>query len=702
VKIIGIAARTGAVTLLLLLGGCGGGNVTAPSNTPPSNTTDTTAPTVSIISPSVSGSYATANATVSLAGSASDNVGVTSVTWSNAQGGSGSATGTSSWSIANIALVLGSNAITVTAHDAAGNTRNAPLTVTYSLVDAIAPTVSITSPTSSGTYSTASASVALAGSASDNLGVTSVTWSNAQGGASGSATGTSSWSIPSIALALGANAITVTAHDAAGNTRNANLTVTYSPSGGTSLSGSVDSSLINRNGGNVNMVYVYTGTVTPDDIGGSGAQPVATALVTQDNNACTFGYQVAGLATNTYTVAFINQADNPGANDAITFIGTTQVTVGAGGGAVKNFLPTKTPLQVGPTRTLKLPSAAKAVAANGDVIEIDAGDFYADDNVVWTQNNLTLRGVGGRAHLRSTQLIGNGKGIWVTDGQNTTVENIEFSGAAVTDNNGAGIRAEGPGLTVCNGYFHDNENGILDGNGVVLVEYSEFGHNGNCINPSGCAHNMYFSTSVTRFTLRYSYSHHAHVGHTVKSRALENFILYNRIMDETDGDSSYKIDIPNAGRTFIIGNLIQRGLNSQNSNMVSYGEEGAVNPSHELYVVNNTFVNDDAGGAFLSISGGTTALIVNNIFTGSGTVPSTGGTITATNNLVSNTPGLVDRANFDYRLTAGASGAIDKGTNPGTDASGTVSLTPTSQYVHPISREDRPVNGTIDIGAYEF
>jgi hypothetical protein len=59
----------------------------------------------------------------------------------------------------------------------------------------------------------------------------------------------------------------------------------------------------------------------------------------------------------------------------------------------------------------------------------------------------------------------------------------------------------------------------------------------------------------------------------------------------------------------------------------------------------------------------------------------------------------VNSAGFDYHLTAG-SPAINMGTDPGTV--GTVNLTPTSQYVHPISRQDRPVNGPIDIGAYEF
>jgi hypothetical protein len=564
--------------------------------------------------------------------------------------------------------------------------------------DTAAPTIAINFPTVAGNYSTTAANLALAGSASDNVGVVGVTWRNVANNASGSASGTSAWSVASIALVAGMNAITVTANDAAGNTRSATLTVTYSPGGSASLSGSVDSSLINRKG--LNAVYVYSGsTVVPDDIG-SSTPPVATAVVSQDNNTCTFSYQIAALAPGTYTVAFTNQAANDTtADEAIAFLGTAQVTVGTGGTA-HDFVPNRR-LQVGPSRALKSPSAAAAVAQDSDVIEIDAGE-YLDDNVSWTRNNLTLRGVGGgRAHLRSTALIPNGKGIWITFGRNTTVENIEFSGASVSDQNGAGIRADesGLGLTVCNGYFHDNENGILGGGGEVLVEYSEFSRNGI---GDGQTHNMYIGPFTTRFTLRYSYTHQALSGHTVKSRAQENYILYNRITDETAGATSYEINLPQNGLSFIIGNLIQQGPNTENSTMLSYGEENASNGRQELYVVNNTFVNDRGfgGAVFIFVKNGTTGLIANNIFTGGGTVLSGVNTMTLLTNLVSNAPGLVDSANFDYHLVQG-SPAIDQGSNPGTGAG--VSLVPTSQYVHPARRQDRPnVGSKIDIGAYEF
>jgi hypothetical protein len=375
------------------------------------------------------------------------------------------------------------------------------------------------------------------------------------------------------------------------------------------------------------------------------------------------------------------------------------------GTTVHNFLPNRR-LQVGPTRALSTPSAASAVAQNGDVIEIDAGE-YLNDVSVWRQNNLTLRGIGGRAYMHSTQIIPyvqggtdqqNGEGIWVQSGQNLTVENVEFSGASVPDQNGAGIRANGSGLAVCNGYFHDNENGILGGTGVVLIEYSEFDHNGF---GDGFSHNMYFSQDVTLFTLRYSYSHRARIGHNVKSRAQENRILYNRIMDEVDGTASYSIDIPQTGLTFIIGNLIEQGPLTDNPAIIAYGAENTNNADHELYVVNNTIVNDGPSGPFITISGGTTARFVNNIFAGPGSVPSGAG-VTSMNNLTAasgTAAGLVDSGAYDYHLTS-TSPARDAGVDPG--AAGAVSLTPTSQYVHPISREDRPVSGALDIGAYEF
>ena len=100
-------------------------------------------------------------------------------------------------------------------------------TFTWSVLvpDASAPTIAITGPTSGATYSTTALTLALSGTAGDNVGVTAVSWVSSRGG-SGTASGTTTWSVASIALLSGTNVLTLTARDAAGNTASDVLTVT--------------------------------------------------------------------------------------------------------------------------------------------------------------------------------------------------------------------------------------------------------------------------------------------------------------------------------------------------------------------------------------------------------------------------------------------------------------------------------------------
>ncbi len=94
-------------------------------------TKDTDAPSVQITSPAVAGVYTNATGTVNIGGIASDNQTVARVVWSNGQGGGGTASGTTNWSVSGIALSLGTNLLTATAFDQAGNSSNAVLTVLY-------------------------------------------------------------------------------------------------------------------------------------------------------------------------------------------------------------------------------------------------------------------------------------------------------------------------------------------------------------------------------------------------------------------------------------------------------------------------------------------------------------------------------------------------------------------------------------------
>jgi hypothetical protein len=351
---------------------------------------------------------------------------------------------------------------------------------------------------------------------------------------------------------------------------------------------------------------------------------------------------------------------------------------------------------VGPQHALKTPSAAAQVARDGDTVEIEPG-LYAGDAAIWAQNRLTIRGRGGQAHLRADGAQAQGKGTWVIKGAGYTIEGIEFSGAKVADHNGAAIRLEGPGLTLRNSYIHDNENGILAGRHLesdIVIEHSEFARNGF---GDGQSHNIYIGT-VRSFTLRYSYSHHAVVGHNVKSRAIKNFILYNRIADEQDGRASLAIDLPDGGLSFVIGNLIQQGPENDNRTIVGYGIEGYKNLLNELYFVSNTVVNDDPkGGRFVYIRPGADAVrLINNLFAGPGELLAGKGE--SRSNLRMAKSDLTAPNKLDYRPKAG-SGAVGKGIDAGS-AYG-FSLRPAAEYRHPLGMLPRPTSGPLDLGALQ-
>ncbi|CAN5907320.1 hypothetical protein BH11VER1_BH11VER1_38150 [soil metagenome] len=188
---------------------------------------DTTPPTLAITSPA-SSPFSTASSTVAISGTASDAVGVTAVTWSSDRGSSGTATGTNAWSIPNVSLAVGLNVITVTAKDAKNNTASSVLTVncTGAGTDTTLPAITITAPTSNAVYTTSNNTIDLSGTASDNVGVSSVTWSNSATASSGSGVGTTSWTANGIALNPGMNSITMTASDAAGNIATDTIDVT--------------------------------------------------------------------------------------------------------------------------------------------------------------------------------------------------------------------------------------------------------------------------------------------------------------------------------------------------------------------------------------------------------------------------------------------------------------------------------------------
>ncbi|MBR9976095.1 MAG: hypothetical protein KFF77_10985, partial [Bacteroidetes bacterium] len=336
---------------------------------------------------------------------------------------------------------------------------------------------------------------------------------------------------------------------------------------------------------------------------------------------------------------------------------------------------------------------------DGDTVLVDAGEYA--DACRWTANDLVIRGVGGYAHVRDRTTAG--KAIWVIQGNNTTVEWIEFSGATVQDCNGAGIRQEGADLTVRHCFFHDNENGILAGDNAqsrILIEHSRFARNGY---GDGYSHNMYIN-HVAEFTIRYSFVEAAKVGHNVKSRAFRTFILCNGITSG-DGTTSREIDLPNGGLAVVAGNVIVHGSATQNSNLLGYGLEGLSNPIHSLFVTHNTFVTARGAGLFVQLPGsGTDTLVMrNNIFAGRASAAGGDAALLDTAaNLLARDPAdarFSDVTAFEYTPLAGspavdaAIAAVNVWGQP---------LLPEMEYVHPAGARMRVTAGAPDIGALEY
>lgn len=184
---------------------------------------DQLSPIITITHPDTSQVYLSRSTSMSISGSASDNIDVSVVKWSNDRGGNGICTGTTSWEVNDIQLSSGKNVITVTASDESGNTSTDKLTVIY---DAISPEVTISSPTTSPTHTTGSNALSIGGTAFDNVEVDHVSWSNSRGGG-GDCTGTTSWFANNIQLSSGQNYITVTVKDKVGNSSTDTMVVNY-------------------------------------------------------------------------------------------------------------------------------------------------------------------------------------------------------------------------------------------------------------------------------------------------------------------------------------------------------------------------------------------------------------------------------------------------------------------------------------------
>jgi hypothetical protein len=343
---------------------------------------------------------------------------------------------------------------------------------------------------------------------------------------------------------------------------------------------------------------------------------------------------------------------------------------------------TRTVIRVGPQREFTSIAAAARFARSGTVVEIDAGD-YVQDVAVWPQNDLTIRGVGGRVALVAAGASAEQKAIWVVKGDNVLIENIAFFGATVANRNGAGIRHEGGKLVVRNCLFEGNEMGLLTWNNPeaeLEIHASEFRANasGNAVGTLG--HQIYVG-SIRRFTLRSSYVHQGAYGHLVKSRALETHVFYNRLTDEQGGRSSYELEFPNGGVAYVVGNIIQQSAHTENPRMVYFGAEGYKAPRNEIYVVNNTFINELPDGSIpLVVREGASVYAVNNLLLGTSDIDQSVPGIYVANHTAASADVVLLSA-YDYRLRS-TSALV--GTAVAPQDVGDIKLRLDREYVHPL------------------
>jgi PGF-CTERM protein len=187
---------------------------------------DTTPPDISIALPLPGQTFA--NPSITVSGTASDDVGLDRVEVKLESGDWMVASGTESWNI-DVTLSLGQHKVYAKAIDTTGNSDTDYVEVEYKVSsgDTTPPNITIVSPSQGDTFATNT--ITVSGTASDDVGLDSVKV-RVRSGDWMVASGTESWSTPVTLIQGLPNTIDAIATDASGNSSEiASVTVTYTP-----------------------------------------------------------------------------------------------------------------------------------------------------------------------------------------------------------------------------------------------------------------------------------------------------------------------------------------------------------------------------------------------------------------------------------------------------------------------------------------
>ena len=356
---------------------------------------------------------------------------------------------------------------------------------------------------------------------------------------------------------------------------------------------------------------------------------------------------------------------------------------------------------VGPGERISSLSEAARQARDGEVIEIRPGT-YRGQPAVWTQDKLIIRGAAERPVMLADGKSAEGKAIWVVRGGRVLIENVEFRGARVPSLNGAGIRFEKGHLVVRACAFFDNEMGLLTANHADMsleVVDSEFG---DAPHTQGDLHHLLYVGAIGRFSLRGSRFANGYLGHLVKSRARENHVLYNMLVDGAGGKASYELEFPNGGVAYVIGNTIGQSAGTDNPKMLSFGAEGGRWPENALYMAHNTLINDFHAGSFVHVwsdklAGDVEVWLLNNLLVGNGELsrPAQG---RFDGNRAVGRGELIEQGGVPVRLTT--SSPLRGAVRPPGEAN-EVALLPSAEFTFPVGTRLLRVGSRLAPGAFQ-
>ena len=241
-------------------------------------------------------------------------------------------------------------------------------------------------------------------------------------------------------------------------------------------------------------------------------------------------------------------------------------------------------LEVGPGRAIVSPAAAVAVAADGDIVLIDAGEYY--ECLRLRTDGVTIEGSGAGAVFTDTTC--DGKAIIVTTADRITLRNLTLQRARVEDGNGAGIRAEGRRLIIDKLRFLNDQAGLITGSrpdADITITDSVFDDTGRC--DGGRCSNAITAGAIRRLRVERTRISGTRDAHAVVSSAASTQIIGSTIEDGARGSASFQLVIQSGGSVLVEDSTFQKGPRAANLRaaiLFDGGSEGPVTLRRNRYL----------------------------------------------------------------------------------------------------------------------